>query len=315
MDFNNTSDFVSDFWSVYVIVLALASIIGCGVFLMVQDKAKTQTGRTTGHVWDETLEEYSNPLPNWWRWLFYLTVVFALVYVVLYPGLGNLAGKFEWSMRGDYDKEMKRADELYGPQFNRFLKMDIKAVAADPQAREMGQRLFVTYCATCHGSDAKGTRGFPNLADRDWLWGGTPEKIKETIVNGRDAVMPPKGTKPDMDGEQIKDVVAYMRSLSGLTQDSLRAQRGKDLFPQACAACHGNDAKGNAEAGYPNLTDKIWLYSSREAEMIETVAKGRTNRMPAWGEFLGDAKAHLLTAYVWSLGGGEEPKAETAAGH
>lgn len=312
MDFNNTSDFVSGFWNMYVIVLVLASVIGCGVFLLVQDKAKSAAGETTGHVWDETLQEYSNPLPNWWRWMFYITVVFALVYLALYPGLGNMGGQFGWTMRSQYDKEVADAKAKYDPIFNEFLKKDIMAVAADPKAKEMGQRLFLTYCAQCHGSDAKGGKSFPNLADGDWLWGGTPERIKESIAGGRDAVMTPKGTKPDMDGEQVKDVVHYVRSLSGLASDSIRAQRGKDLYPQACAACHGPEGKGNPEAGYPNLTDKTWLYSSQEADMIETVTKGRTNRMPAWGEFLGEGKVHLLTAYVWGLGGGVKPEAKPA---
>lgn len=315
MDFNNTSDFVSGFWNMYVIVLSLASILGCGVFLLIQDKAKNNAGQTTGHVWDETLEEYSNPLPNWWRWMFYITVVFALVYLALYPGLGNMAGSFGWTMRGQYDAEMKKADETYGPKFNKFLKMDIKAVAADPEAKEMGQRLFLTYCSQCHAGDAKGQKAFPNLTDHDWLWGGTPARIKETITGGRNATMTPKGTKPDMDAEQVKDVVAYVRSLSGLSSDAARAARGKDLYPQACAACHGPDGKGNADAGFPNLTDKVWLYSSQEADMIETVTKGRQNQMPAFGAFLGEAKVHLLTAYVWGLGGGvkDEPKAAEPA--
>lgn len=307
MDFKNTSDFINSFWNMWVVVLALASFLGCALLLLVQDKAKTNAGNTTGHVWDEDLQEYNNPLPNWWRWMFYITVVFALVYLALYPGLGNLGGQFGWSMRGQYEEEMKKAEQQYAPQFNKYLKMDIQAVAADPQAKEMGQRLFLTYCGQCHGSDAKGAKGFPNLTDGDWLWGGTPEKIKETITGGRDAVMTPMGTKPDMTAEDVKDVVHYVRSLSGLSSDAARAQRGQELFPLACAACHGADAKGNPDAGFPNLTDKVWLYSSQEADMIETVTKGRTNRMPAFGDFLGEAKVHLLTAYVWGLGGGVKP--------
>lgn len=306
MDLNFTSDLVG-FWNLFVVVIVAVSVIGCAVFLWMQSSAKFKPGEVTGHVWDETLEEYSNPLPNWWRWMFYLTVIFAIVYLVLYPGLGNNRGLFGWTMRGQYDEEMKAAEAKYGPKFNKYLQMDVMAVAADPEAREMGQRLFVTYCAQCHGSDAGGGSGFPNLKDNDWLWGGTPDKIKETITNGRMGVMTPKGTKPDMDAEQIKDVVAYVRSLSGLSHDAVRAQRGAELYPQACAACHGPDAKGNPEAGYPNLTDKIWLYGSREDTMIETVTKGRTNQMPAFGEFLGPAKVHLLTAYVWGLGGGVKP--------
>jgi cytochrome c oxidase cbb3-type subunit 3 len=172
----------------------------------------------------------------------------------------------------------------------------------------MGGRLFQTYCAQCHGGDAGGQPSFPNLKDGDWLWGGSPEKIKETITGGRVGIMTPKGTKPDMNAEQVKDVVHYVRSLAGLSgTDAARVQRGQELFPQACAACHGPDAKGNQAAGYPNLTDKVWLYGSREDSMIETVTKGRHNQMPAFGEFLGEAKIHLLTAYVWGLGGGVKP--------
>jgi cytochrome c oxidase cbb3-type subunit 3 len=308
MDFNNTSDFVSGFWNLYVIILTLVSVIGCAIFLLVQDRAKTNVGNTTGHVWDETLQEYSNPLPNWWRWMFYITVVFALLYLALYPGLGNFAGKWGWSMRGQYDTEMKMADQKYGPIFNKFKDMDIRAIAADKQGRDMGQRIYLTYCATCHGSDAKGAKGFPNLTDKHWLWGGTPEKIVETIANGRDGIMTPKGVKPDMDADQVKDVVAYARSLAGLSHDALRAQRGKDIYPEACAACHQADGKGMQAAGYPNLTiadPSSRIYGVSEATMIETVTNGRTNKMPPWQDFLGEAKVKLVAGYIWSLGGGE----------
>jgi cytochrome c oxidase cbb3-type subunit 3 len=245
--------------------------------------------------------------------MFYITVVFAIVYLALYPGLGNNTGSFGWTMRGQYDAEMKAAEATYGPKFNQFLKQDVMAVAANPEAKEMGARLFQTYCAQCHAGDAGGTTSFPNLKDGDWLWGGTPDKIKETITAGRMGIMTPKGVKPDMDAEQVKDVVNYVRSLSGLSSDSVRAQRGAELFPVACAACHQPDAKGLQAAGYPNLTDKVWLHGSSEAKQIEIVTKGMTNQMPAFGEFLGPAKVHLLTAYVWGLGGGEKPAAEAPA--
>ena len=304
------SDFVSGFWNVYVIGIVLASVIGCAVLLWIQDSAKHVEGETTGHVWDEDLQEYSNPLPNWWRWLYYITIVFSLFYLAMYPGLGTYQGKFGWSSTGQYDGEMKKADEQFGPIFKKFQGQDIMAVAANSEAKEMGQRLFLTYCAQCHGSDAKGAKGFPNLTDGDWLWGGTPEQIKETLTKGRDAMMPAKGVKPDLNGDQIKDLAGYVRSLSGLATDSIRAQRGKELFGEACAACHGPDGKGMVGLA-PNLTDKVWLYSSSEESIIETITKGRVNRMPAYGEFLGGAKVHLLTAYVYGLGGGE--KASPAA--
>jgi cytochrome c oxidase cbb3-type subunit 3 len=249
MDFKNTSDFVSGFWNMYVIVITLVSVLGCGVFLLLQDKAKTNAGNTTGHVWDETLEEYNNPLPNWWRWMFYITVVFAVVYLALYPGLGNMAGSFGWTMRGQYETEMKKAEEQYGPIFKRFQSQDVRAVAANAEAKEMGQRLFLTYCAQCHGSDAKGAKGFPNLADQDWLFGGTPDQIKESITKGRDAAMPAKGVKPDLNGDQIKDLANYVRSLSGLSADSIRVQRGKDLFAQALRRLPWSRRQGHAWRG------------------------------------------------------------------
>jgi len=299
------SDFVSGFWSFYIISIVLASIIGCAVFLWMQSSAKVVEGETTGHVWDEDLQEFSNPLPNWWRWLFYITIVYGLFYLAMYPGLGTFQGSFGWTSTGQYDGEMKKADDQYGPIFKKFQSQDIHTVAANSEAKEMGQRLFLTYCSQCHGSDAKGAVGFPNLTDNDWLFGGTPEKIKETLLKGRDAMMPAKGIKPDLNGDQIKDIAGYVRSLSGLATDSIRAQRGKDLFAAACSACHGPEGKGMVGVA-PNLTDKISLYSSSEDSIIETITKGRVNRMPAYGEFLGEAKVHLLTAYVYGLGGGEK---------
>ena len=307
------SDFVSGFWNYYVISIVLLSVIGCGVLLKMQDSATHVEGETTGHIWDEDLQEFSNPLPSWWRWLYYITIVFSLFYLAMYPGLGTYQGQFGWSSAGQYDGEMKKADEQYGPIYKKFQSQDIMTVAANSEAKEMGQRLFLTYCSQCHGSDAKGARGFPNLTDNDWLFGGTPAQIKESIQKGRDAMMPAKGVKPDLNGDQIKDLASYVKSLSGLASDSIRAQRGKELFGPACSACHGPDGKGMVGVA-PNLADKTWLYSSSEDVIIETITKGRVNRMPAFGEFLGDAKVHLLTAYVYGLGGGmKEAPAPAAA--
>ncbi len=306
------SDFVSGFWNIYVVSIVLVSVIGCGVFLWLQSTATHVEGATTGHVWDEDLQEFSNPLPSWWRWLFYITIFFSLFYLAMYPGLGNYQGQFKWSSAGQYDGEMKKADDQYGPIFKKFQSQDVQAVAVNSEAKEMGQRLFLTYCSQCHGSDAKGARGFPNLADGDWLFGGTPEQIKESITKGRDAMMPAKGVKPDLNADQIKDLASYVRSLSGLASDSIRAQRGKELFAPACSACHGPDGKGMVGVA-PNLADKVWLYGSSEETITETITKGRTNRMPSFGEFLGDAKVHLLTAYVYGLGGGVKGAAPASA--
>jgi cytochrome c oxidase cbb3-type subunit 3 len=306
------SDFVSGFWNVYVALLSLVSIVGCGVFLWSQGKAKAnaagETG-TTGHVWDETLQEYNHPLPRWWSWLFYITVFFSLGYLAVYPGLGSYEGAFKWSSRGQYEGEMKQADAQYTPIFAKFQGQDIKAVAADPEAKKMGERLFQTYCAQCHGSDARGAKGFPSLADKDWLWGGEPEQIKASILDGRQGVMPPHA---QLGAETVKDLAHYVRSIAAgnLAHDAARAARGKEAFNTAgCVGCHGPDAKGMQAVGAPNLTDSIWLYGSSEAVIVETISKGRSNKMPAHRDFLGEAKSHLLAAYVFGLSqGGSEKK-------
>lgn len=306
------SDFVSGFWSPYIAIVTIISILGCALLLWMQNSAKYVGEKTTGHVWDETLEELSNPLPNWWRWLFYLTVIFSLFYLAMYPGLGSFKGQYQWTSTGQYTKEMKKADDEFGPIFQKYLQQDIRTVAVNPEAREMGQRLFLTYCSQCHGSDARGTKGFPNLVDKDWLFGGSPEQIKESVAQGRIAMMPAKGVKPDLTGDEIKDIAHHVRSLSGLAADPIRIHRGKPLFSVACAACHGAEGKGNVGLA-PNLADKVWLYGSSEATIIESISNGRSNHMPAFGDFLGEAKVHLLTAYVYGLGGGQVVPVATSA--
>lgn len=308
------SDFTSEFWSYYIAIITVVSIVACGVLLQSMSRARVATDPdTTGHVWDEDLKEYNNPLPRWWIWLFWLTLAFGLAYLGLYPGLGTYAGAWKWSSTGQYDDEVKAADAQYGPIYAKYAAMDIKLVAMDAEARAIGGKLFLNNCAQCHATDGGGSKGFPNLSDRDWLWGGEPEMIKASIANGRNGVMPPLGAA--LGDEGTKDVANYVRSLSGLTADSLRSQRGKELFAQNCAACHGAEAKGNTAMGAPNLTDGTWLYGSSEATIIETVARGRNNAMPAHKDFLGEAKVHLLAAYVWGLSnrGGPAPAAAPSA--
>lgn len=297
------ADFVSGFWNVYVMGLVALGLLFC-VFILVSNMTKRpEKVELHGHVWDETLAEYNNPLPKWWFYLFCITIIFALVYLAIYPGFGNKQGLYKWSSVGQYEAEMAKAEERYGPIFNQYLKQDLLAVAANPEANAMGQRLFLTYCAQCHGSAATGAKGFPNLTDAEWNWGGEPETIKATIIGGRMGVMPPFG--PALGAEGVKDVANYVRSLSGLAHDSLRAQRGKELFDQQCVACHQADGTGNPMLGAPNLTNDSWLYGSSEASIIETITNGRQNQMPALGEFLGEAKVHLLAAYVLSLSKGK----------
>jgi cytochrome c oxidase cbb3-type subunit 3 len=303
------SDFTSGFWSVYIALVTLAGIGGCAWLLVVNGRArKAAPGvpATTGHLWDDDLTEYNHPLPAWWRNLFWLTLLFALGYLVLFPGLGSVKGLLGWTSAAAYRHERSEADARTAPLFARFAATPIEQLATDPEAHAMGERLFLTYCSQCHGSAAQGAKGIPNLTDRDWLYGGDPATIETTITGGRMGVMPALG--PALGSDNVRNVAAYVRSLSGLPHDRLRAQLGAPLFAQTCAACHGPDGKGNFAVGAPNLTDDVWLYGSSEATIVEGITHGRhvnvspgTLTMPSFRDALGEQKIHLLAAYVWSL--------------
>ncbi len=239
-------------------------------------------------------------------WLFWITIVYSLVYLVFYPGLGNFAGVLKWTSGGAYASETADADARLKPLYDKYLAMGLPAIAADPQGRAMGERIFLNNCAPCHGSDAGGGTGFPSLRDADWLYGGAPEQIVQSITNGRMGVMPALGAT--MGAEGVKDVAAYVRSLSGLSSDKLKAQLGKPIFEQTCAACHGADGKGNQLVGAPNLTDSVWLYGSSEATIAYGINNGRHlnvnpehTPMPSFKSVLGPARINLVGAYVWSL--------------
>lgn len=296
------SDFTSNFWGFYIAIIVLVSIIGVAYLLKSQSVVRVKKGEqaeVTGHKWDDNLEEYNNPLPGWWVAMFYLTIAFGLGYLVLYPGLIVLGNARGWSSGGQHAAEVKQAESEFGPLYAKYMAMPIEDVAKDKTANEMGQRLYLTYCMQCHGANAEGAKGFPNLTDKDWLYGGTPEKIKQTINNGRHGQMPAFGAA--FGEEKVKDVANYVLMLADRKHNDLRAKRGEDTFKQVCVACHGPEGKGNQDLGAPNLTDKIWLYSGAESTIIETITNGRDNVMPNWQAFLGDAKVHLLTAYVYGL--------------
>lgn len=295
------NEFTSSFWDIYISAITLVSIIACGVLLVAGSKRRVAGGEaeTTGHTWDEDLGEYNNPLPRWWMWLFWITIVFGLVYLALYPGLGSYAGLWKWTQTGQLEQETAHHERQFGPIYEGYAKTDLAALATDPRALAIGQKLFLNNCAQCHASDGAGSRGFPNLTDRDWQWGGTPEAIKATIADGRTGVMPPFG--PALGEQGVKDAAHYVMSLSGMTADSSRVARGKALYAKTCIACHGPEGKGNPALGASNLTDRTWLYSGAEPVIIETIAKGRTNQMPPHKELLNVARIHLLTAYVLSL--------------
>ena len=294
------SDFTSDAWDAYVAILTVVSIAACAVLLWSQNlRRPADQAPTTGHRWDEDLAEYNNPLPGWWRWLFYLTIVFSAVYLVLYPGLGSWKGTLGWSQVGQLEQENADAERRFGPLYQRFAATEVEALARSPEALAVGQKLFLNACAQCHASDGGGSRGFPNLTDRDWLYGGDAKTIRATITEGRNGIMPPFGDA--LGGEGVKNVAQYVRSLSGLTADPLRVAFGRELYMKNCIACHGADGKGNQALGSPNLTDRTWLHGSEEPLVMETISKGRNNHMPAHKDLLTEAKIHLLTAYVLSL--------------
>ncbi len=295
------SDFVNNFWSMYVAAITLIGIFGCLLLLIVVARKKVvSTGdNTTGHVWDGDLRELNNPMPKWWIGLFVITVVFSLAYLVAYPGLGAFNGKLDWSQTGAYDKEMAKAKADLEPMYAKFTSMPTEEMAKDPQAMAIGERLFMNNCAQCHGSDARGSKSFPNLADGDWLHGGSPEKIKETISNGRIGMMPPMAAAVGT-ADDVRNVANYVLSLSGSPHDAVKASLGKSKFV-ACAACHGMDGKGNPALGAPNLSDDIWLHGWGEAAIVNIVNNGKHNEMPAQKEKLTEAQIAVLASYVWGL--------------
>ena len=300
------SDFTSNFWSSYVTIITVVSILACLLLLWFSGKARAMTAsdNTTGHVWDGDLREMNNPLPRWWVWLFVITILFSAVYLAMYPGLGNSPGKLGWTSTGQHKAEMEKGNKEVAPLYAKFASMKPEDIAKDPRAMAIGERLFMNNCAQCHGSDARGSKGFPNLTDGDWLHGGAPEKIEETISKGRIGNMPPMaaavGTPDD-----VKNVAHYVLSLSGSPHDSLRASLGKAKFV-ACAACHGMDGKGNPALGAPNLTDDVWLHGWGENAIVSMISSGKVNQMPAQADKLTTEQIHVLASYVWGLSNGSK---------
>lgn len=293
---------MSSWLSIGVIVFTLVNIAACWWLLQTNSKrhkGDPQANETMGHVWDGDLQEYNQPLPLWWLMLFYITIIFGVGYLLLYPGLGNYAGMLGWTQDGQYEKQLRQARYRYGEIYDRLADLSIEQLAQDEQALAIGHRLYVNNCSVCHGSDARGAPGFPNLADDDWLYGGDPRNIEISVVNGRAGMMPPMAGA--MSEQALDDVVEYVRSLSGLSHDEAMSTRGASQFTSSCAACHGSDGRGNQFIGAPNLTDDIWLYGSGAAEIRAGIVNGRQNRMPAHDDLLGVERARIVAAYVYSL--------------
>ncbi len=293
---------MSQFWSWYVIVLTVIVILGCYWLIDFANRIPAGEAKsdkdTTGHSWDG-LEELNSPLPRWWLWLFYLSIVFAFVYLALYPGLGNFPGFLGWSEVKQYDEQVSKADEKYGPIFAQYAGQAIETLSQNPEALDVGRRLFLNYCAGCHGSDAGGAPSFPNLTDNDWLYGNSPEAIKTSILDGRRGMMPPFGAALGDPG--VEEAAAYVISLSGGSADPAKVEAGKTRYMTLCVGCHMPDGSGMQAVGAPKLTDNTWLYGRSPGVVMQTIREGRTGVMPAHREFLGEDKVHVLAAYVYSL--------------
>ena len=297
------SDFVNPGWAWYVAGLTILSLLFCIFILVVASRRKVMANdNTTGHVWDEDLREMNNPLPRWWMWLFIITVVFAALYLALYPGLGTNPGTLKWTSTGQWEAEQAKAHDAMAPVYARFKTLSAADLAKDSAAMGIGERLFVNNCAQCHGSDAHGSKGFPNLTDSDWLGGSGPEYIAKTVSGGRIGMMPPMAAAVGTP-EDVKNVANYVLSLSGSAHNNLAAELGKPRFG-VCAACHGADGKGNQALGAPNLADKVWLHGWGEEAVINMVNAGKTSVMPAFDARLSAEQIQVLAAYVWSLSQG-----------
>lgn len=290
---------MSTFWSLWIIVITLITFAGLA-WLIWGNRSSLSRGEniSTGHVYDG-IDEYDTPTPGWFTVMFVVLIVFAAGYLVFYPGLGNFPGLLGWTSEGNLEKQVAAAEAQYGPVFERYGAMSVAELQNEPQALAMGQRLFANNCAQCHGSDARGAYGFPNLTDDDWLWGGSPEQIHTTITEGRTAMMMPWASA--LGDQGVNQVTAYVITLSGREADPALARAGEKIFQQFCTSCHGAEGKGNYMFGAPNLTDDIWLYGGSFGQIQHTVRNGRQGQMPAQKNLLDTNQIQLLTAYVYSL--------------
>ena len=290
---------MTSFWSMWIIILTSITIVGITWILFANRKREQQpTDKTTGHEYDG-IQEYDNPLPAWWFYMFVLTIVWGVGYLIIYPGMGNFPGILGWTQIQQHDNAVAAADEKFRAMRDRYVALPIEEIASDPAVRKMGMRMFGNNCAQCHGADAKGSYGFPNLTDGDWIYGGDPETIKATLINGRQAAMPAWGS---ILGDQgIADVTKYVLSLNGREADEAQVAAGAKVFETYCVACHAADGTGNPALGAPNLANGIWLYGGTEEQIAHSLRAGRNGHMPSFKDTLSEDKIHILTAYVYGL--------------
>ncbi len=291
-------------WSVIAIVLIVASILGCWWLLHwtkgISDRDDEDDIHDSGHVWDHDIRELNNPLPRWWLNLFNITIIFAIVYLALYPGLGNLPGVLGWTQENRYEEELAAAEAATAGVYARYADMELEQLIRDPDAMATGRRLFGQNCAMCHGSDARGGTGFPNLVDEHWQWGEGYDAVLTAITGGRQAAMPPWAQALGEEG--VPQVVEYVRSLSGLEHDAALAADGQGKYAMFCVACHGPEGKGNPLLGAPNLADNDWLYGSDREVIVQGLQEGRYGQMPAFEDQLSEERRKLLAAYVLGMG-------------
>lgn len=287
---------MSSGWHWFVIagtVLSLAATL----WLLFSNR-QTSGDKTTGHVWDG-IEELDNPLPMWWVWMFVGTIVFAIGYLIYYPGLGNVAGVGGWSSQQQVEIDAAAHEARFAPLYEQLAGLNGDELVGSQRAMQVGRRLFINHCAACHGVNGAGSYGFPNLTDSEWMWGDSFDAVKTTILSGRSGIMVPWGAALGDDG--VRDTAHYVRSVAGLEHDADLAAAGAEHYATFCVACHQTDHKGSDVFGAPDLTNDIWLYGSSIDEISFTIRNGRNNNMPAHGDLLGDEKAHILAGYVTTL--------------
>jgi cytochrome c oxidase cbb3-type subunit 3 len=285
-------------WSIFIIALVIVNVAGCAWLIIWSSRMSTGEGATTGHVWDGDLVEGNNPLPRWWLGLFWITIVWGIGFMVAFPSFGDFS-LLGWSQVRQYEQEVAAAEEQYGALFAAFAATPLEELSKSDAALSAGRNLFVNNCSTCHGSDAGGARGYPNLTDGEWHWGGQPEQIRASIAGGRTGIMPAFGTTlPDDARFALAD---YVQHLAGRSPNPASAAAGEAQFKIYCVACHGPSAEGNPLLGAPALNNEIWLHGSGRGVIYDVITHGRTGTMPPHEQLLGPDRAHVLAAYVLSL--------------
>jgi cytochrome c oxidase cbb3-type subunit III len=289
---------MSSFWHWFIVIGTLGSLLVFAILLFGNRKTTTATEETTGHIYDG-IEEYDNPLPMWWVWMFAGSMLFGIGYLIYYPGLGNFAGIAGWTSSGEVTAAQRAHDERFAPFYAELAALSEDELHDSRQAQQVGRRLFINHCSTCHGVNARGAFGFPDLTDGNWAWGAGFDNVVTAIRRGRVAAMPP--WQAALGDRGVSDVTQFVLQLAGRDHDAGAAARGEASYRMYCVACHGPEGKGNPMLGAADLTNDIWLYGSTAEHIAHTVRHGRNGNMPAFDDVLSEAQIHVLAGYVTSL--------------